>query len=268
MDGSDYRAVNRPMWDERVPVHVAGEFYDVAGFLAGRPELRDFEVAEVGDVTGRSLAHLQCHIGLDTLDWARRGARVAGLDFSAPAIDAARGIAAEAGIDARFVTADVYDAPAALGARYDIVYTGLGALNWLPDLDRWAAVVASLLEPGGFLHLSEFHPVGDVLDDATGTTVAYDYFDRSPQEWDEDGTYADLGASFAHTRSVEFRHGVGDVVSAVAAAGLRVEFLHEHDHTLFPRFAALERDGRVYRQPAGRPRVPLMYSLRASRPRV
>jgi SAM-dependent methyltransferase len=262
----DYQSVNRALWDERVPIHAASEFYDVPGFLDGGDTLRDFERAEVGDVTGRRLVHLQCHFGLDTLSWARHGAAVTGLDFSEPAIETARGLAARCGIDARFVAADVYDAQAALGETYDIVYTGLGALNWLPDVERWARVAAGLVRPGGFVYLAEFHPAGDMLDDEEGRSVAYDYFDRGPQYWDEPGTYTDATVEIENTRSVEFAHGLGDVVSALAAEGLRVEFLHEHDYTLFQRFAALERVGAVYRQPAGRPRVPLMYSLRAARP--
>ncbi|MWA02541.1 methyltransferase domain-containing protein [Actinomadura sp. LD22] len=262
----DYRALNRALWDERVAIHVASDFYDVAGFRAGGTALRDFEIAEVGDVAGRRLVHLQCHFGLDTLSWARLGARVTGLDFSGPAVAAAREIAAGCGLDARFVQADVYDAAAALGETYEIVYTGIGALVWLPDVDRWARVAAGLLEPGGFLYLSEFHPFGDVLDDADGSTVAYDYFDASPQVWDEPGTYTDGGQNTRNTRSVTFQHGLGKVVTALAAAGLRLDFLHEHDHTYFQRFAALERHGTVYRLPEGRPRVPLMYSLRATRP--
>lgn len=262
----EYLDVNRELWDERVPIHVGSEFYDVAGFRAGAGTLRDFETAEVGDVSGRTLAHLQCHFGLDTMSWARRGATVTGLDFSSAAIEAARGIAAETGIDARFVVCDVYGAPEALGGTYDIVYTGLGALCWLPDIERWAKTVASLLNPGGFLYLAEFHPFADILDEDTGTTVAFDYFDRTPQEWNEPGTYTDGGGETRSNRSIEFLHGVGDVVSAVVTAGLRLEFLHEHDHTLFPRYRNLEKDGQIFRLPEGRPRVPLMYSLRATRP--
>src|SRR4051794_13740348 len=135
----DWRAVNRALWDERVPIHVDSGFYDVAGFLAGGSTLRAFEIDELGDIDGRSLVHPQCHFGLDTLSWARRGARVTGLDFSRPAVEAARDVAARGGLEARFVDADVYDAPQALdGERFDIVYTGLGALNWLPDVAAWA----------------------------------------------------------------------------------------------------------------------------------
>lgn len=267
MAEDEYLAVNRAMWDERVPIHVESEFYDVAGFRAGGQTLRDFELAEMGDVAGKTLVHLQCHFGLDTLSWARRGAKVTGLDFSQPAVDAASKLAEEVGIDARFVAADVYDAAEALGDTYDIVYTGLGALVWLPDLKRWSEVVTSLLKPGGVLYLAEFHPVGNMLDDAEGTTVAYDYFNADPVVWDEPGTYAQLDAATKRNRSIEFEHGLGEVVTAITTAGLRVEFLHEHDFTLFPRFASLEVSkesfGLAYRFAAGRPRVPLMYSLRA-----
>ncbi|MBA9004503.1 class I SAM-dependent methyltransferase [Thermomonospora cellulosilytica] len=268
MADPDYITVNKALWDERVPIHLASDFYDVAGFKAGGQALREFELAEVGEVAGRRLVHLQCHFGLDTLSWARRGAQVTGLDFSEKAVEAARALADEVGLPARFVTADVYDAPTVLGETYDIVYTGLGALCWLPDIDRWARVVASLLHPGGFAYLAEFHPFADTLDDAEGRTVAFDYFAEGPQVWDEPGmgSYADPQAPVRHTRSIEFAHGLGEVVTALATAGLRIDFLHEHDHTLWQRFSTLERHGIAYRIPEGRPRIPLMYSLRATKP--
>src|SRR5689334_10534150 len=160
----------------------------------------------VGDVAGLSLLHLQCHFGLDTLSWARRGARVTGLDFSGPAIAAARSIAAEIGVDAEFLEADVHDASAALGGRrFDVVYTGLGALNWLPDARRWARVVAGLVEPGGFLYLSEFHPIGWILSD-DDLTIELDYFQRTAFEFDDPGTYADLGAATTHNLTEEWHH--------------------------------------------------------------
>ncbi|MFC6885611.1 MULTISPECIES: class I SAM-dependent methyltransferase [Actinomadura] len=266
MADEDYRTLNRALWDERVPIHFGSAFYDVEGFRQGAISLRGFELREVGDVAGRRMVHLQCHFGLDTLSWARRGALMTGLDFSGPAVEAARRLAVDAHLPARFVQADVYDAVAALGATYEIVYTGLGSLVWLPDVARWASVVAALLEPGGFLYLSEFHPFADILDDAEGRMVEYDYFDRGPHVWDEKGTYTGEWADTEHTRSVQFQHGVGEVVSALTGAGLRVEFLHEHDFTLFPRYESMERDGATYRLPKERPRLPLMYSLRATRP--
>ncbi|MGW8954059.1 class I SAM-dependent methyltransferase [Streptomyces sp. NPDC055709] len=268
----DWREANRSRWDERVPIHLAGDFYDLDSFRAGKDSLRDFETAEVGDVTGRSLLHLQCHIGLDTLSWARRGAaHVVGLDFSEPAVDAARSLAADAGLGpdrAAFVAADVYDATESVpDSSYDIVYTGIGALNWLPDIVHWAETAAALVAPGGFLYLAEFHPLTDSLDDATGSHVTHDYFARDAWVDESPGTYADFDARTVHNRSVEWQHPIGEVVSAVAAAGLRIDFLHEHDVTLFERFGALKRheDG-CFRFPAERPRIPLMYSLKATKP--
>ncbi|MFI1681858.1 class I SAM-dependent methyltransferase [Streptomyces sp. NPDC020607] len=268
---ADWRETNRRRWDERVPLHLASDYYDLEAFRAGQDPLRDHELAEVGDVRGKSLLHLQCHIGLDTLSWARHGAsRVVGLDFSEPAVDAARELAVELGLTperATFVAADVYDAAEAVpDTSYDIVYTGVGALGWLPDVQRWAETAASLVAPGGFLYLSEFHPLTDVLDDATGSRIEYDYFARDAWVDEAPGGYADTTTPTVHNRTVEWQHPIGDVVSALAAAGLRIEFLRERDQTLFERFGTLElRDG-VYRFPADRPRVPLMYSLRASRP--
>ncbi|MFJ9690910.1 class I SAM-dependent methyltransferase [Kitasatospora sp. NPDC101183] len=251
-DTPDWQAANRANWDERVPIHTSGSFYDLPGFVEGRESLQDFEPAEVGEVGGKALLHLQCHIGLDTLSWARRGAAVTGLDFSEPAVEAARGLAERIGqAQARFVTADVYEAVEALDGRtYDIVYTGMGALCWLPDLDRWARLVADLLAPGGFLYLAEFHPVADLLTE-DGRSFEADYFHHAPMVLDEPGTYADLDAPMAATVTVQWQHGIGEVVSALAAAGLRLDFLHEHDHG-------------HYRLPAG-PRVPLVYTLRATK---
>lgn len=268
----DWREANRARWDERVPIHASSAFYDLDSFRAGKDALRDFELAEVGDVTGRSLLHLQCHIGLDTLSWARHGAaHVVGLDFSEPAVETARSLAADLGLSqdrAAFVTADAYDAAEAVpDSSYDIVYTGSGALSWLPDIERWAETAASLVAPGGFLYVAEFHPITDSLDDETGSRIVNDYFVRDPWVDTAPGTYADLDADTVHNRSVEWVHPVGEVVTAIARAGLRIEFLHEHDASLFPRYGALQRheDG-YYRFPVERPRIPLMYSIKASRP--
>ncbi|MFF4248170.1 class I SAM-dependent methyltransferase [Streptomyces sp. NPDC001822] len=268
----DWYETNRARWDERVPIHAAGEFYGLDAFLAGRDALRAFEVEEVGDVTGRTLLHLQCHIGVDTLSWARHGAaQVVGLDFSEPAVETARGLARSLELTperAAFVAADVYDAAQAVpDSAYDIVYTGFGALNWLPDLRRWAETAASLVAPGGFLYVAEFHPLTECLDDETGSRITYDYFSGDPWVDESPGTYADRHATTVHNRSVEWQHPVGEVVSTLAEAGLRIEFLHEHDASLFPRYPVLERhrDG-YYRFPAGRPRIPMVYSVKASRP--
>ena len=259
-----WRELNRAWWNERVPIHVASEFYDVPGFLAGASTLRAFELEELGDVDGRTLFHPQCHFGLDTLSWARRGARVTGLDFSAPAVAAAADIAHRAGIAAQFVEADVYDAAEAVGGeRFDIVYTGLGAVTWLPDIERWARVMRELTAPGGRFYLAEFHPFSWVFGDDE-LDVQHPYFGGDGQVWDEDGSYADDGAKTQNNRTISFEHGVGEVISALIGAGFTIEFLHEHEYTLFQRWPFLERrDGGTYWMPEGRPPLPLMYSVGA-----
>lgn len=267
-EAADLVANNKRLWDERVPINMASSFYDVAGFRAGDEVFDQFQLDELGDVSGLDLAHLQCHVGLDTLAWARRGARVTGLDFSAPAIEAASELAEELdlGDRARFVTGDALDAAAVLGQqRFDIVYTGNGALMWLPDITRWAETVAALLRPGGRLYLAEFHPLTDVLDDEHGTTAVHDYFSRRARSYDSPGSYADWDAETVHNTATEWHHTLGDVISALAGAGLRIEFVHEHDTIPFQRYATLVADGERFRY-AGEARLPLMYSLAAAAP--
>lgn len=264
---ADWLQTNRENWNDRVRIHAASGFYDLPAFRAGTSTLRTFELGEVGDVSGKRLLHLQCHMGQDTLSWARRGAAVTGVDFSDAAIRTARALAEDVGMAdrARFVVSDVYEAPAALdGECFDIVYTGIGSLVWLPDLTRWAHVVSSLLHDGGILYLAEFHPLTDMLGE-DGRSVEEDYFHVRAEAQDFPHTYTD-GPPLDKTLSVQWRHPLGDVVTALARAGLRIEFLHEHATTLFQRYPVLERcETGEYRFPPGRPRVPLMYSIRAAK---
>jgi SAM-dependent methyltransferase len=262
----DWIELNRAFWDERVPLHVASDFYAVDAFLAGESMLRPFEIEEMGDVNGMTLFHPQCHFGMDTLSWARQGARVTGLDFSEPAIEAARDIAARAGIDADFVVSNVYDAEEAVGGRtFDVVYTGLGAINWLPDINRWATTMAARVKPGGRFYLAEFHPVAGIFSDET-LDVEWPYFGRVGMERDEGGSYVDMEAQTQANDTIETEHPLGNVVSALIDAGLEIRSLREHDYTLFQAWPFLERhDDRTYRMPEGSPDLPLMYSVLARR---
>lgn len=261
---------NRSYWDERAPIHSASEFYDLEGFVADPTDthLRPFEIAEVGDVAGKTLVHPQCHFGLDTFSWARRGARVSGLDFSEPAVATARQVAKRLGVDADFVSGDVYDAVELLGGRnFDVVYTGFGAIGWLPDIGRWAQVMADLTTPGGLFYFAEFHPFHNIMGD-DDLVVENPYFHTEPMRWGEAGTYAELGAPTESNVTYEWNHGLGEVVSAIIDAGLVVELLHEHEHILFPRWPFLIHDEakREYRLPPDKPSIPLMYSIRARKP--
>ncbi len=257
---------NRALWDELTPIHVASSFYDVDGFKAGRSSLRPIEVLEVGDVAGKSLLHLQCHFGLDTLSWARHGgARVTGCDLSPRSIEVARDLAAELGIEATFQCANLYDAPDQIDSTFDIVFTSIGALAWLPDLTAWAEVVAHFVGVGGFFYIVEFHPVMQTFADTAQPAFEESYFTvDQPGEWKSPGTYAQPGATVAH-RSYQWHHPLGDIVSALISAGLTIEFLHEHP-------AAPERvrpwmvsdDAGWWRAPHDS--LPALFSLRASRP--
>jgi SAM-dependent methyltransferase len=263
---SDWLAVTRANWDARVPIHVASRLYDIPAFVAGRDTLRDYEPDEVGNVRGKTLLHLQCHLGLDTLSWARRGATVTGLDFSQPALDVAASVAAQMNVaSARFVLANAYDAATVLaGETFDIVYVSVGSLQFLPDLEPWGQVVAALVAPGGFCYLTEGHPFIHFVED-DGRTLRGNYFSRDPILLNE-GTYANANEKLESPASVERVHHVADVVTALGAAGLRVDFVHEHDWTWYQILPVLvqHHDGR-WRFPEGHPQIPLVYSLRATK---
>ena len=265
---TEWIETNRKMWDERVPIHVGSRFYDVDGFRAGRQTLQDFELEALGNVSGRSLVHLQCHFGLDSMSWARLGADVTGLDFSSPAVDAANTLARELDLNATFAQGNVYDAPEILGRRFDIVYTGLGALCWLPDIERWADVITALVKPGGTVFVSEFHPLTDALGDDELVFERPYFQGAEPTRWDEPGTYADFKAGTEQNVSYEWTHPVSEVIDSLARRGMILESFKEHDFTLFQRWKFLERsEGEIYRLPAEMPSIPLMYSVRLRAPR-
>jgi SAM-dependent methyltransferase len=270
-DEGDWRALNRANWDERVAIHLRAPMYDLSDLRAGRGRLEAIEEAELGDVSGQRIAHLQCHFGADTLRLAQKGAEVVGLDFSAPAIAAAQALAAELGLAARFVCADVYDAAAAIPQPhgFDRVFVSWGALCWLPDVAGWARVAASLLRPGGRLYLAEGHPSAWVFDDdaAEGGRPGWfaPYFERGPLVLDDPRDYADPEARLANARTHQFQHTMADVIGAVLGAGLSLEWLHEHGAVPWRMFACLvEGEDRLFRFP-DRPWLPLSFSLSAVR---
>ena len=265
--GLEGRAANKARWEEAAPLHAASDLYDLVGFRAGRDHIRPFELVELGDVAGLELVHLQCHLGTDTLSWARHGARVAGLDFSSAAIEIATQLAIDCDIAAEFVCADVYDAREALAGRsFDIVYTGIGALGWLPDLEEWARVVDGLLRPGGALYLVEIHPVVlGVLSD--GRTLQQDIFEATYMRWDEKGgTYAAPDAILVNTTTFERTHSLSEVISAVLGTGLSIEMFHEQSYTNAPWPWTVKGEDGFHRLPRGWPKYPLTYSLLARKP--
>jgi SAM-dependent methyltransferase len=260
---------NRRNWDARVPVHLDGG-YDLDALRAGQQRLAAFEYAAI-DVRDRDVLHLQCHIGTDTICLARHGARAVGLDISGASVEAARTLAAECGVDIEYVTSDVYAAVDALGGRrFDVVYTGKGALCWLPDLDAWARVVADLLRPGGVLYVVDFHPLmQSAADEQPGPGVVLDwpYLPAGPLRTDSAVSYEGSGELAGDTTSFEWTHGIGTMLDAVRAAGLELTGFTEHDVSPWRRWPDMRDLGDGWwGWPEGTPRLPLLFSLSASRP--
>nr|MDQ3554780.1 class I SAM-dependent methyltransferase [Chloroflexota bacterium] len=218
--------VNQQLWDEWTRVHETSSFYDLEGFRRGGIRLRPYEIEEIGDVTGRDLLHLQCHFGIDTLSWARLGARVTGADFSPAAIELAIRLAGELKLDARFVRSDLYDLPDALEGEFDIVYTSRGVLGWLPDISRWARVVSHFLKPGGTFYITEIHPVAQAFENegvaAGELRLQYPYWEHAePLAFDVAGSYADRSAAIKTRTEYGWDHGLGEILTALIDAGLR-----------------------------------------------
>lgn len=269
----DYRRLNQANWDDRVPIHVGSPDYDAArfddpAFLSG---VVRFDQPRLGDLHGVRGIHLQCHVGTDTVSLARLGATMTGLDFSPPALAAGRALAERAGADVEFLEADAYDAVEVAGAgAYDLVYTGIGALCWLPDVRRWAQVVAGLLAPGGRLFLREGHPVLWSLDETRtdALVIGYPYFEQAePMVFTEEVSYVASDVPLTATTTHQWNHGLGEIVGAVLEAGLVLVGLEEHQTVPWEALPGrMEPVGEEHRLVEHRERVPLTYTLQAVRP--
>jgi 2-polyprenyl-3-methyl-5-hydroxy-6-metoxy-1,4-benzoquinol methylase len=271
---AEYLDVNRAHWDERAPGHAASPDYNVRRFAEDPEHLSDvvrFDLPRLGDVRGLRGLHLQCHIGTDTISLARLGAHMRGLDFSGASLAEARRIAQLAGADVDFVQADVYQAPQVLEReQFDLVYTGIGALGWLPSVRRWAAVVAELLRPGGRLFIREAHPVLWSIDETRpdGLLVLdLPYFEtEQPLVWTEEGTYVATDTVFRHTTTHSWNHGLGEIVTALSEAGMRLTTLVEHDSVPWEALPGrMYRDGHEWRLSDRPNRLPLTYTIQATK---
>ncbi len=264
--------VNQQLWDEWTRIHETSSFYDLEGFRRGGIRLRPYELEEIGDVAGRDLLHLQCHFGIDTLSWARLGARVTGTDFSPAAIELATRLAGELELDARFVRSDLYDLPNVLEGEFDLVYTSRGVLGWLPDISRWARVVSHFLKPGGTFYITEIHPVAQAFENegvAPGELrLQYPYWEHpEPLAFVVEGSYADRSATVSTHTEYGWDHGLGEIVTALIEAGLRIESLREFPWVAW-QLDFLAPDGdHSWRLPPDIPgELPLSFSLLAMKP--
>ncbi len=265
---------NQALWDSWTDIHERSEFYDLASFREGGVRVRPDEIEALGDVTGRSLLHLQCHFGIDTLSWARLGARVTGADFSPKAVALARSLASDLGFkDARFVQSTLYDLPDALEGEFDIVYTSRGVLGWLPDIGRWARVVAHFLKPGGTFFIKEAHPVMQAFENGGvqpgELRLVYPYWEHDePLTFEVKGSYADPEADAGDVVEHGWGHGLGEIVTALIDAGLRIDSLVEHPYLEWGAdFLVRDATSDAWVLPETvTGEMPLMFTLQASRP--
>jgi SAM-dependent methyltransferase len=269
---TNYRDINRATWDERAPAHAASPDYGLSRFVADPDHISDvvrFDLPRLGDVRGLRGIHLQCHIGTDTVSLARLGASMTGLDFSSAALVEARRLVSAIGSDVDFVEGDVYDAVDLLGGEaYDLVFTGIGAIGWLPSIRRWADVVGGLLRPGGRLFIREGHPVLWSIDETQTDrlVIGYPYVERAePTVWDEAGTYVQTDVEFVHNLTHEWNHGLGEIMTALIDAGLSITAFEEHDSVPWEALPGqMERVELGEWRLADRPwRLPHSYTLQA-----
>lgn len=249
------------------------EDYDVKSFLNGKSTLKSYELREMGNVKGKSMLHLQCHFGLDTLSWAREGAIVTGVDFSSDGIRLAKLLANQAKLEANFIESNIYDLPKVLFEKFDIVYTSIGVICWLNDLKEWGKIIAKFLKKGGFFYIAESHPFSMIFDNETqdikDLQVYYNYFhDPKPFEFIADGSYASGGAKIKPKKEYEWAHSISDVINSLIEAGLRIEFLNEYPFTVWKQFPFAERDSDgFYYLKNQKAKIPLLFTLKAIKER-
>ena len=264
-----FLTANRALWNRWTPFHIASRFYDVEGFKAGRETLDPVVLAGLGDVRDKSLLHLQCHFGLDTLSWARHGAAVTGIDFSEEAINNARTLAHACSLDATFVHSNLYELPQRLTGHFDRVFTSHGVLSWLPDLDGWARVIAHFLKPGGMFFIAEVHPVVLMYDDRRADTtlrLRYPYFhQQTPLQVEEKGSYAVPDAPVEGT-AYYWIHSLSDLLGALLRAGLHLTSFNEYPFMAWAYLPWMEqRDDGYWELPLDTADLPLMFSLSATK---
>jgi SAM-dependent methyltransferase len=264
-DYSKFFEANKDLWNQRTLVHRDSDFYDREGFKNGKDVLTPIELAELGDVKGKAILHMQCHFGMDSLNWARKGAKVTGMDLSDEAIYQAKQLNSEMNLDATFICCNVYDLPSHLDEKFDIVFTSYGVVGWLPDLDKWAAVISGALKPGGTFYMAEFHPVLWMFDDDF-THIKYYYDNREIIITENQGTYTDRNAQISG-KEYSWNHSISEVLNALLDAGLKLEFFNEHMYSPYPCFRNMvESESGKWHIKGIEGKLPMVYSLKAISP--
>lgn len=260
----DYLSINKKSWNNRVDTHVQSDFYDMEGFLKGNTSLKTIELGLLGDISGQSVLHLQCHFGQDTISLARMGAKATGVDLSDKAIEKAGDLSAKCEADANFVCCDIYDLPNHLNEQFDIVFTSYGTIGWLPDVDKWAKVISTFLKPGGRLVFVEFHPFVWMYDDDF-QKIHYNYFNTGPILEEESGTYADRDASIQQDY-VMWNHSISEVVKSLLNNGLTISAMDEYDYSPYNCFNhTVEFETGKFRIQHLGDKIPMVYAIEAKK---
>lgn len=259
---NQYFDANKELWNQRTVIHKNSSFYNLAGFKAGENVLTPIELKEVGDVKGKTMLHLQCHFGMDSLNWSRLGADVRGVDLSDEAIKEAKKLNDELKMNAKFICCNVYDLKEQLDEKFDIVFTSYGTIGWLPDLDKWAAIISHYLKPGALFYIAEFHPVVWMFDDEF-THIQYYYENRELIVTENYGTYTDRKADIKG-KEYSWNHSISEVLNALINAGLKIELFNEHMYSPYSNFTnSVETEEGKWHIKGMEGKIPMVYSVRA-----
>ncbi|MDW9378933.1 class I SAM-dependent methyltransferase [Chryseobacterium sp. JV558] len=260
----NYLEINKNSWNAKVEPHLKSDFYFVDEFLNGRSSLNSIELELLGDIQGKSILHLQCHFGQDSISLSRMGAKVTGIDLSDKAIEAGKDLAQQCKTDTEFICSDVYTLPDVLDRKFDIVYTSYGTIGWLPDLEKWAGVINHFLKPGGQFIMAEFHPVVWMFDDDF-TKVAYNYFNEKPIVETYEGTYADQTAPIVQ-EYIMWNHSLSEVLDNLIKKDISINTIREFDWSPYPCFSHVDEfEKGKWRIPQFGNKIPLVYALAAQK---
>lgn len=261
----DYKKINKAAWNLKTEIHINSEFYDNESFLKGESSLKHIELDLLGDIQGKSILHLQCHFGQDTISLSRLGAKVTGIDLSDNAIRYAQNMAKELGADTRFICSDIYELPNILDDKFDIVFTSYGVIGWLPDMERWAKIVAHYLKSGGQFMMVEFHPVVWMFDDDF-KTIDYSYFKGAEIIEQLEGSYADRNAEIEYT-TVTWTHSLSEVINNLIQAGICITRFEEYNYSPYNCFKhTIQIDKDKYRIKHLSDKLPMIYAVKGIKP--
>ncbi len=261
-DYTDYFTANKELWNKRTAVHLNSSFYNLAGFKSGEDVLTPIEMNELGNVHNKKMLHLQCHFGMDTMNWARLGANVTGVDLSNEAIAEAIKLNTELGMNATFICSNIYDLKEHIDEKFDIVFTSYGTIGWLPDLDKWAEIIAHFLKPGAVFYIADFHPIVWMFNDDF-SHLQYAYNNQEVIITESQGTYTDRDADIK-AKEYGWNHSISEILNALIRKGLAIQYFNEFMYSPYPCFNnTIEFEKGKWHIKGLEGKIPMVYSIMA-----